>query len=105
MSDIFDVLHRNLVHLDSNDAFDEFMNVYKFRGGKYVFKSLYELQNFYYPNSKGDEDNTRSLLAARDGYGVLVDNDEYQVLLNNKNILVDHRISKEEFRNIMGLSE
>lgn len=105
MSNVFDVLHRDLVHLDSNNAFDEFMNVYKFRGGKYIFRSLFELQNFYFPNAKGEEDKTRSLLAKRDGYGVLVDNSEYQKLLDNKNILTDHRISKEEFRKVIGLNE
>lgn len=97
MSDIFEILHKDLVYLDSEKAFEEFMTVYKFRGGKYIFKSLFEIQNFYYPDENGEEDDTRSLLANRDGYGCLVNNTEYQKLLDLKNILVDKRISKEEF--------
>ncbi len=103
MSEQFDILHGNLVYLNSDKAFKEFMDVYIFRGGKYVFKSLFEMQNFYYEDENGKEDKSRSMVASRDGYGCLVDNDEYQGMIDRRNILIDKRISKEEHLKIIGI--
>ena len=93
----FEGLHEGLAYLNSTQAFEEFMSVYKFRGGKYVFKSLFELQNFYYPDENDKENNNVPLLASCDGRGYRVSNVEYQKLLDLKNITKDNRVSREEY--------
>jgi len=93
----FEKLHFNLVYLNSAKAFEEFMAVYTFRGGKYKFESFQDIQNFYYVDKNGNKDEAKSLLGVRDSYGCQVDNTEYQSLVDKKNILIDKRISKEEF--------
>lgn len=76
MSLSYDELHEGLVYLNSTDAFEEFITLYKFRGGEYVFKSLFELQNYYY-SMNGKEHPSHSLLACCDGRGYRVNNEEY----------------------------
>lgn len=93
----FKELHEGLAYLNSTEAFDEFIAVYKFRGGTFVFKSLFDLQNFYYSDKNGEGDNNRPLLASCDGRGYRVNDVEYQKLLDVKNILKDNRISREEY--------